>query len=75
MPYELLNKKFRIAQKNVDREVAQVQSSASQLENRLQRSATIGDVSRVLNGMVERLTIMKRKVITVLSGKNLFSVA
>ena len=32
VPYETLNKKFRIAQKNIDREVSHVQSVTGDLE-------------------------------------------
>lgn len=63
MPYEILNKKFRLAQKNIDREVQRVQAATSELEKCLQRSATIAEVTQVLDGMTEKLMMMKRKVI------------
>ncbi|KAK2154234.1 hypothetical protein LSH36_274g06049 [Paralvinella palmiformis] len=61
VPYELLNKKFRAAQKNVDREAAHVHTSVSELEKCLKQSSTVGDVTKVLDGMVEKLTLLKRK--------------
>ena len=62
VPYEILNKKFRLAQKNIDREVQRVQAAASELEKCLQRSANLEDVSQALNGVTEKLMLMKRKV-------------
>lgn len=68
VPYELLNKKFRIAQKNIDREVSHVQNAASELEKLLQRGiATVGEVTMALSGLEEKLTMLKRKVVTVFS--------
>ncbi|ELU07028.1 hypothetical protein CAPTEDRAFT_123183 [Capitella teleta] len=61
VPYEILNKKFRAAQKNIDREVSHIQIDANELESCLKKNAPLGDVSRVLDGVVEKLTIMKRK--------------
>lgn len=61
VPYEVLNKKFRIAQKNIDREVQRVQAATSELEKCLQSSATIADVTQALDGMTEKLMMMKRK--------------
>ncbi len=62
VPYEILNKKFRQAQKNIDREVSHVTSAATELDNCLQKSCTVGEVNGVLNGMVEKLSLLKRKV-------------
>lgn len=61
VPYEILNKKFRTAQKNIDREVQRIQSATSELEKCLQRSATIADITQALEGMTEKLMLMKRK--------------
>ncbi|XP_069679041.1 E3 ubiquitin-protein transferase MAEA [Periplaneta americana] len=62
VPYELLNKKFRAAQKQLDREVSHVQAAAMELERGL-HGETVGasDISRLLGGMVERLQVLKRK--------------
>ncbi|XP_046361076.1 E3 ubiquitin-protein transferase MAEA-like [Haliotis cracherodii] len=62
VPYEVLNKKFRTAQKNIDREVSHIQGAGNELEKCLQESSvSVGDVSRVLDNMVEKLTFLKRK--------------
>ncbi|KDR16975.1 macrophage erythroblast attacher [Zootermopsis nevadensis] len=62
VPYELLNKKFRAAQKHVDREVSHVQAAALELE-RVLHGDIVGasDISRLLGGMVEKLQVLKRK--------------
>lgn len=65
VPYELLNKKFRAAQKSLDREVSHVQAAAQELERGLAADTVgAGDISRILGGMVEKLQVLKRKVIT-----------
>lgn len=61
MPYEILNKKFRIAQKTIDRELSQIQNAASELERGLADGTAAGDISRLLGGVVERLQALKRK--------------
>lgn len=61
VPYEILNKKFRIAQKTLDREFCQIQSAASELEKSLADGQTAGEISRLLGGVVERLQALKRK--------------
>jgi macrophage erythroblast attacher len=63
VPYELLNKKFRAAQKQLDREVSHVQAAALELERGLAADTVpAGDISRILGGMVEKLQVLKRKV-------------
>ena len=64
MPYELLNKKFRSAQKTLDREVSHVQSAANELEKGLTENGIAvptGEISRLLGGVVARLQVLKRK--------------
>lgn len=61
VPYELLNKKFRQAQKNVDREISHVQSVTSELEKCFQKTTNVGEVTKLLDGMVEKLGVLKRK--------------
>ncbi|RZF38448.1 hypothetical protein LSTR_LSTR011938 [Laodelphax striatellus] len=62
VPYELLNKKFRSAQKQLDREVSHVQAAAQELERGLQgESVGASEISRLLGGMVEKLQVLKRK--------------
>lgn len=62
VPYEILNKKFRIAQKTLDRELSHIQTAASELETELaQAGTTAGSISRLLGGVVEKLQVLKRK--------------
>ncbi|XP_074641550.1 E3 ubiquitin-protein transferase MAEA-like isoform X1 [Tubulanus polymorphus] len=62
VPYEILNKKFRTAQKNIDREVSHVHNATNDLEKCLQgKDVKAGDVTKVLSGVVEKLTLLKRK--------------
>lgn len=68
VPYEILNKKFRIAQKNIDREVSHVQNSIGDLEKTVVQSSsdisepvTIGKINELLNGVVSKLKVLKRK--------------
>lgn len=72
MPYEILNKKFRSGQKNIDREVSRVQQASSEVEECLQdqKSPSVQQVSLALDNMVEKLCFLKRKVINVLSVIN-----
>lgn len=60
MPYEILNKKFRIAQKTLERELNQIQSAANELERGLVEG-NAGTITRLLGGVVERLQVLKRK--------------
>ncbi|XP_074598943.1 E3 ubiquitin-protein transferase Katazuke [Brevipalpus obovatus] len=65
VPYEILNKKFRGAQKNIDREVSHVQNCVNDLEKVVLRQgpepATVGAITDLLSGVVEKLTVLKRK--------------
>lgn len=62
VPYEILNKKFRAAQKNLDREVSHIQAAVGEVERSLlNKNATVGELSRLLGGVMERLNILKRK--------------
>ena len=63
VPYEILNKKFRSAQKNIDREVSHVQNAVSDLEKACKPSSsvTVGEISNLLSGVIEQLTVLKRK--------------
>jgi len=68
VPYELLNKKFRAAQKCIDREVAHIHSAGSDLEVCLQeKNPSIGDVTKAIDNVVEKLCLLKRKVSLLLS--------
>ena len=63
VPYELLNKKFRMGQKTLDREVSHVMTATSDLGVCVSRpDATVQEVSSLLHGMAQRLSSLKRKV-------------
>ncbi|CAH1987553.1 unnamed protein product [Acanthoscelides obtectus] len=62
VPYEILNKKFRTAQKTLDREVSHIQQAAIELEKSLDgREVKARDITTLLGGMVEKLQVLKRK--------------
>jgi len=72
VPYEILNKKFRLAQKNIDREVSRVKDSAKELEAGVKNSSsepassssspvTVGAITDLLSGVIDKLTVLKRK--------------
>lgn len=64
VPYELLNKKFRSAQKTLDREVSHVQAVSNDLEKHLKTDGSYvatGEISKLLGGVVARLQVLKRK--------------
>ncbi|CAH0555399.1 unnamed protein product [Brassicogethes aeneus] len=62
VPYEILNKKFRTAQKTLDREVSHVQAAATELEKTLSDGEVKAkDITMLLGGMVEKLQVLKRK--------------
>ncbi|XP_015910191.1 E3 ubiquitin-protein transferase MAEA [Parasteatoda tepidariorum] len=64
VPYEVLNKKFRTAQKTIDREVSHVQSAAAELEKGLtKKSPNVQEINVLLGGVVEKLNILKRKLV------------
>ena len=63
MPYELLNKKFRAVQKVIDREMTHMNSSVTELAGTFNKpSLTTSEASASLDGLVQRLTTLKRKV-------------
>lgn len=65
VPYEVLNKKFRTAQKTIDREVSHVQSATAELERVLaQKNPCIGDINHCITMVFDKLTVMKRKIVS-----------
>ncbi len=58
MPYETLNKRYRHAQKQIDRDSAQLLASVAELDRSTQSATTIDSLKRVL----ERAMTLKRKV-------------
>ncbi|XP_044272107.1 E3 ubiquitin-protein transferase MAEA isoform X1 [Tribolium madens] len=62
VPYEILNKKFRTAQKSLDREASHVQQAARELETTISGgNVRARDITSLLGGMVEKLQVLKRK--------------
>ncbi|KAG7160563.1 E3 ubiquitin-protein transferase MAEA-like [Homarus americanus] len=62
VPYDVLNKKFRLAQKTLDREVCHVTSAVTELERVLfTDSRSASQISSLLGGVVEKLSSFKRK--------------
>ncbi|KAJ6637953.1 E3 ubiquitin-protein transferase MAEA [Pseudolycoriella hygida] len=61
VPYEILNKKFRLTQKALDRGLSQIQCFESELQKGLDENAKAADITRLLGGVVEKLQVLKRK--------------
>ena len=62
MPYETLNKRYRHAQKQIDRDSAQLVASVTELDRSTQSTTTIDSLKKVL----ERAMTLKRKVIIII---------
>ena len=63
MPYEILNKRFRSAQKTIDREIHGLTSALNELEKCVESgNSNTGSVVQMLGGVVEKLQTLKRKV-------------
>jgi len=76
VPYEILNKRFRNAQKIIDREVAHLATQLNDLTSATSNeSMTVESASKCLGEVVEKLESLKRKAADALSkeeetGKN-----
>lgn len=57
VPYEVLNKKYRVSQKVIDREVNHLNISLQELKN----SSNLTTVTKALDNVVENLNVVKRK--------------
>lgn len=57
VPYELLNKRYRISQKIIEREVSHLTKSL----NELKKSPTMSNVHKALGNVAESLKVIKRK--------------
>ena len=63
VPYEILNKRFRSAQKTIDREIHGLTSALNELEKCVESgNSNTGSVVQMLGGVVEKLQTLKRKV-------------
>lgn len=70
VPYELLNKKFRLAQKSVERESNRVCCTVGELEQLLERPQVRADeVNGVVDGLLDRLRCLKRKACEVVDDE------
>ena len=70
VPYEILNKKFRSAQKNIDREVSHVQSTVADLENSINGdSPNAVQIDTLLNGVIDKLSVLKRKAVECINDE------
>ncbi|XP_042198365.1 E3 ubiquitin-protein transferase MAEA-like [Callorhinchus milii] len=63
VPYETLNKRFRAAQKNIDRETSHVTMVVAELEKTLSNCPAVDSVVTLLDGVVEKLSALKRKAV------------
>lgn len=63
VPYEMLNKRYRISQKNIDREVSHLNQSLQQLKPTSQMGMMVAaiKIQSVLDNVVENLKNFKRK--------------
>lgn len=73
VPYETLNKRFRAAQKNIDRETSHVTMVVAELEKTLSSCPAVDSVVSLLDGVVEKLSVLKRKVSALLPSLQFFS--
>lgn len=64
VPYEALNRRFRNAQKNIDREVQHVTTAANTIETALDDDPSTEAFSEMLGSFVAKLKVLKRKVIS-----------
>ncbi|XP_070492660.1 E3 ubiquitin-protein transferase MAEA [Chironomus tepperi] len=62
VPYEILNKKFRTTQKTLDKELNSIlQTAACELERGLDNAPIVGNISKLLDNVIEKLNVLKRK--------------
>ncbi|KAB7496490.1 Macrophage erythroblast attacher [Armadillidium nasatum] len=62
VPYEVLNKRFRLAQKSIDRELCHVTNAVSELEKVLiSDTKDKNQITSLIGGVMEKLNSFKRK--------------
>lgn len=79
VPYEILNKKFRSAQKVIDREVSSTNTLLNDLEDSVRAtdsldsasgdSISVATISGLISGVIDKLTAFKRKATESLSDE------
>ncbi|XP_049645694.1 E3 ubiquitin-protein transferase MAEA isoform X3 [Suncus etruscus] len=70
VPYETLNKRFRAAQKNIDRETSHVTMVVAELEKTLGSCPAVDSVVSLLDGVVEKLSVLKRKAVESIQAED-----
>ncbi|XP_030048038.1 E3 ubiquitin-protein transferase MAEA [Microcaecilia unicolor] len=70
VPYETLNKRFRAAQKNIDRETSHVTMVVAELEKQLSSCPAVDSVVSLLDGVVEKLSVLKRKAVESIQAED-----
>ncbi|XP_055240287.1 E3 ubiquitin-protein transferase MAEA isoform X5 [Gorilla gorilla gorilla] len=70
VPYETLNKRFRAAQKNIDRETSHVTMVVAELEKTLSGCPAVDSVVSLLDGVVEKLSVLKRKAVESIQAED-----
>nr|AAC67543.1 erythroblast macrophage protein EMP [Homo sapiens] len=70
VPYETLNKRFRAAQKNIDRETSHVTMVVAELERTLSGCPAVDSVVSLLDGVVEKLSVLKRKAVESIQAED-----
>lgn len=70
VPYEVLNKKFRIAQKSIDREAARVGDAANDVENMLKQPVIrVNEIDGLVQALIDKLRGLKRKAADALNDE------
>ncbi|XP_018430998.1 PREDICTED: LOW QUALITY PROTEIN: protein fyv10-like, partial [Nanorana parkeri] len=70
VPYEKLNKCFRAAQKNIDRETSHVTMVVAELEKTLSSCPAVDSVVSLLDGVVEKPSVLKRKAVELIQAED-----
>uniref|UniRef100_A0AC11BIL7 Macrophage erythroblast attacher, E3 ubiquitin ligase n=1 Tax=Ovis aries TaxID=9940 RepID=A0AC11BIL7_SHEEP len=70
VPYETLNKRFRAAQKSIDRETSHVSAAVAELERTLGGCPAVDSVVSLLDGVVEKLSVLKRKAVESIQAED-----
>ena len=69
VPYEILNRKFRAAQRTVDSEAAATRSSINLLRKCIDNGdSSVAATAQALDAVIEKLRSLKRKVGRRVSG-------
>uniref|UniRef100_A0A2K6U7M1 E3 ubiquitin-protein transferase MAEA n=1 Tax=Saimiri boliviensis boliviensis TaxID=39432 RepID=A0A2K6U7M1_SAIBB len=65
-----MNKRFRAAQKNIDRETSHVTMVVAELEKTLSGCPAVDSVVSLLDGVVEKLSVLKRKAVESIQAED-----